>query len=286
MLNFNAVEEREKIITYLRNKFNSLNPKSRAIIGISGGKDSTICAALLVRALGKERVLGVIMPDKEMPDINDAEKVCECLGIEYKIISIYAMTKAFMETNEKVGLTIREGAKINTPPRVRMTELYLVNACQSVPSLVVNTCNRSEDYIGYSTKFGDQAGDVSVLQDLLVSEVLAIGDTMEELPKELVHKTPSDGLCGKTDEDNLGFTYRQLDNYVNWLDYQEDYLNEDYRLADPEKYNEKFEDYKLAQYAAGLSNDIQISEFKSKVDRRHLANLHKLEPMPSYKQPN
>ena len=283
MLNFNAIEEREKIITYLRNKFNSLNPSSRAIIGISGGKDSTICAALLVRALGKERVMGVIMPDKEMPDINDAEKVCEWLGIDYKIISIYAMTKAFMETNEKAGLTIKEGAKINTPPRVRMTELYLVNACQPVPSMVVNTCNRSEDYIGYSTKFGDQAGDVSVLQDLLVSEVLAIGDTMEELPKELVHKTPSDGLCGKTDEDNLGFTYRQLDNYINWIDYLE--ANEDIYNTD-EEYNSKFDEYRLAQYATGLNGDLARGLFEEKVDKRHLANLHKLEPMPSYKRPN
>jgi len=292
MLNFNALEEREKIITYLRNKFDSLNPNSRAIIGISGGKDSTICAALLVRALGKERVLGVIMPDKEMPDINDAEKVCECLGIDYKIISIYAMTKAFMETNEKAGITIKEGAKINTPPRVRMTELYLVNACQPVPSMVVNTCNRSEDYIGYSTKFGDQAGDVSVLQDLLVSEVLAIGDTMEELPKELVHKTPSDGLCGKTDEDNLGFTYRQLDNYINWIDYVESFKaipKEALTIADEKAWDNKFAEYKAIQKEAGLGDDINVFnliDFQNKVERKHLANLHKLKKMPSYMRPD
>ena len=284
MLNFNAIEERDKIIIYLRDKFNNLHPNSRAIIGISGGKDSTICAALLVRALGKERVVGVIMPDKEMPDINDAERVCECLDIDYKVISIYAMTKAFMETNEKAGIILKEGAKINTPPRVRMTELYLINACQPYPSMVVNTCNRSEDYIGYSTKFGDQAGDVSVLQDLLVSEVLAIGDTLDEIPEELVHKTPSDGLCGKTDEDNLGFTYEQLDNYIKyWKDrenpdetaYDGDWLDKDV---------DKSKEYELIQYYAGLTTEAMLYAFEDKVEKKHLANLHKLEPMPSYKR--
>lgn len=259
MLDFNALREREAIIRYLRDWFNDKGENSKAIIGISGGKDSTICAALLARAIGPERILGIIMPDKIMPDIQDAIDVCEILDIEYKVMCIYEATQAYNKlARENFTLTERTNAAISTnmPARARMTTLYLAAQAQSVPAFVINTCNRSEDYVGYSTKYGDSAGDVSVLQDLLVSEVLAIGDTLEELPAHLVHKTPSDGMCGKSDEDNLGYTYNQLDTYIRFV--------EDRAVVDV-----NFDDA-LAQ----------------KIRARHLANLHKLKQIPSYKRPN
>ena len=256
MKDFNARIERDKIIAYLGGWFEARGPQSKAIIGISGGKDSTIAAALAVRALGKNRVVGVIMPNGEMYDINDAIQVCQVLGIEYKIINIKSSFDATIENLTKAGCNINYDVRVNTAPRERMKYLYAVCASQTVPSAVINTCNRSEDYVGYSTKFGDSAGDISVLQDLLVSEVLAIGDLLEEIPYELVHKTPSDGLCGKSDEDNLGYTYNQLDTYIRYK--EDESITED-------------------EFNAVVPDDIAY-----KIKKRHKANLHKIEPMPSY----
>lgn len=185
------------------------------IIGISGGKDSTICAKLLTEALGKERVIGVLMPNGEQKDISDSYKVCEILGIKPNVVNIADTYNGL--TNQI--RSIAENGKpfptplysTNTPARLRMTTLYGVAAIYG--GFVVNTCNLSEDYVGYSTKYGDCVGDFSLLNGLTVSEVRALGDELG-LPKELVHKTPSDGMCGKSDEDNLGFTYDQLDAFI------------------------------------------------------------------------
>ena len=186
----------------------------KAVLGISGGKDSTIAAALCVRALGKENVVGVMMPNGVQNDIDDSKRVCELLEIEGILINI---GKAYTELYDKVlGETLLPELPsiitTNTPARLRMTVLYMI-AGLFPNSRVVNTCNYSEDYVGYSTKYGDAAGDFSPLGDLTVREILAIGDALG-LPYDLVHKTPSDGMCGKTDEDNLGFTYEQLDTYL------------------------------------------------------------------------
>ena len=201
----------------------------KAVLGISGGKDSTIAAALCVRALGAENVVGVMMPNGLQIDIDDSREVCKLLGIqsfEVNIEEAYAgiVDNIAKELNNKVTgtyeprtgfLTVRSNGMIRTnlPARLRMSTLYAVAALYP-NSRVVNTCNYSEDYVGYSTKYGDAAGDFSPLGGLTVREVLAIGDALE-LPYDLVHKTPSDGMCGKTDEDNLGFTYEQLDNYID-----------------------------------------------------------------------
>ena len=187
----------------------------KAVLGISGGKDSTIAAALCVKALGAENVIGVLMPNGVQNDISDSYKVCRYLGIysiEINIEDMYHNLAANI-ANEFWCLTFPSLFTTNTPARLRMTTLYAVAAMYK-NSRVVNTCNYSEDYVGYSTKYGDAAGDFSPLGALTVREVLAIGDALG-LPYDLVHKTPSDGMCGKTDEDNLGFTYEQLDTYIN-----------------------------------------------------------------------
>lgn len=198
----------------------------KAVLGISGGKDSTIAAALCVRALGKENVVGVMMPNGYQRDIIDSHKVCELLGIvsfEVNIADAYEgiIDNISVALNEKNTAGMKNGfykvrsnpmIKTNLPARLRMATLYAVAALYP-NSRVVNTCNYSEDYVGYSTKYGDAAGDFSPLGGLTVREVLVIGDALG-LPYDLVHKAPSDGMCGKTDEDNLGFTYEQLDNHI------------------------------------------------------------------------
>ena len=189
----------------------------KAVLGISGGKDSTIAAALCVKALGAENVVGVMMPNGVQHDIEDSIDVCHYLGIISMTINIGSTVNTLCrEIDEAYDYDKccynNPMIKTNLPARVRMSTLYAVAALYP-NSRVVNTCNYSEDYVGYSTKYGDAAGDFSPLGGLTVREVLEIGDALG-LPYSLVHKAPSDGMCGKTDEDNLGFTYEQLDDYI------------------------------------------------------------------------
>lgn len=184
----------------------------KAVIGISGGKDSTIAAALCVEALGAENVIGVMMPNGYQSDIEDAHKIVEYLGIESYCIDIcYPFSDIISEITIFADLEISDQARINLAPRLRMATLYAI--AQSCNGRVCNTCNYSEDYVGYSTLYGDLAGDFSPLGKLFVSDIIKIGDFLG-LPEELVHKTPSDGLCGLTDEDSLGFTYDELERYI------------------------------------------------------------------------
>jgi len=244
--NFNAEAEIEHIVAWIRDWFENNGPKANAVIGISGGKDSSIVAALLVKALGKERVVGVLMPNGEQKDIADSKTVVEVLGIKHFIVNINPAVEGEYEALKAAGVEIGKDAIINTPPRIRMTTLYAI--AQSLPEggRVTNTCNRSEDWVGYSTKYGDAAGDFSPCSDYLVCEMLQIGDAIG-LPKELIHKTPSDGLSGMSDEDKLGFTYATLDHYV-------------------------------------LTGEIEDQATKEKIDRLHRLNLHKLQTIPMYKR--
>jgi NAD+ synthase len=201
----------DRIVTNIQKWFEVNGKNCKAVLGISGGKDSTITAALLVKALGKDRVLGVLMPNGIQHDISDSQQVVKFLGIESKTVNILDMYEAFVKNLEKEGLSISTDTKINLPPRIRMSVLYAI--AQSVNGRVINTCNKSEDFVGYSTKYGDSAGDMSVLGNYFVSEILEIGDKLG-LPYDLVHKTPSDGLCGKSDEDRFGFTYDDIEAYI------------------------------------------------------------------------
>jgi NAD+ synthase len=215
---FDAAAQRDAIVEWIRNWFADNGPASPAAIGISGGKDSTVVAALCARALGPERVIGVMMPDGVQPDIDDSQSVIKALGIRGYTVNIHAATSGVLnslgkapETQER-PVTISAQTRSNLPPRIRMSTLYALS--QSMNGRVAHTCNLSETMIGWETKWGDAVGDFSPLAGLTASEVVAIGLTMPEIPVQLVVKAPSDGLCGRTDEDAFGFRYAELDNYL------------------------------------------------------------------------
>lgn len=209
---FNPDLEIQNMITEIKKYFvQNGGETTKAIIGISGGKDSTIAAALLVRALGAENVLGVLMPCGEQADIADSYKVVEYLHIPHVEVNIGQAMEQLTEAIPGGLFGKNEVYYTNTPARLRMTTLYGIAAL--VGGRVVHTGNASEMYVGYTTKFGDMAGDFSIFSDFYVREILAIGDALR-LPAELVHKAPGDGMTGKTDEDNFGFTYEVLDAYL------------------------------------------------------------------------
>lgn len=213
-----AEKEIQHIIDEIKHYFlNNGNKDTKAVIGISGGKDSTVAAALLVRALGKERVYGVMMPQGNQSDINDSREVCEILDIPHYEINIgsacHALYGAIDEGYDYDRCCHNNPAvATNVPARMRMNTLYAIAAM--VGGRVINTGNASELYVGYTTKYGDLAGDFAILKDYYVRDVYDIGDALEELPAHLVHKAPGDGMSGKTDEDNMGFTYEELDAYL------------------------------------------------------------------------
>ena len=212
---FDAKEQKEKVVQWIREWFEKNGKDCNAVVGISGGKDSTITAALCVEALGRDRVVGILMPQRTQPDINDSYFVCDVLGIKYTTINIGEICKHFfMEIalfGDDIMRDLSEQTRINLPPRVRMTVLYAIS--QTINGRVANTCNLSEDYVGYSTKYGDAAGDFAPLKSFTTDEVIAIGKELG-LPEELLIKDPADGLCGKTDEENLGFSYAVLNKYI------------------------------------------------------------------------
>ena len=204
------------------------NENTKVIVGVSGGKDSSVVSALLVRALGKERVIGVMMPNGEQKDISDSQKLVSHLGIKKFTVNIAKAYFGLQTAFEEAGAILDDTGdkltdddfhfsseksfspvfKTNTPARLRMVTLYAL-AAQIGNCRVVNTCNLSEDLVGYSTFYGDAAGDFAPINKLTTEEVVAIGDYLG-LPSSLTHKAPSDGMCGKTDEDNLGFTYHEV----------------------------------------------------------------------------
>lgn len=248
-MKFNVEAATEGLVKWIQDWFEKNGNGCNAVIGISGGKDSTVCAGLLVRALGKDRVIGILMPNGEQADISDSHKIVNFLDIKYYTINIEEAFESILEYMRfHDGLNVSKQTTENLPPRLRMSTLYAVS--QSVNGRVCNTCNLSEDWVGYSTRYGDSVGDFSPLSNYTVTEVKEIGHYLG-LPSELVDKTPADGLCGKSDEDNLGFTYAELDSYIR-----------DGILPSPEK--------------------------KEEIDRRHIRNLFKLQLMqvaPQYGYP-
>lgn len=208
-----AKENYDIIIKWIKNWFE--DKSGPAVLGISGGKDSTVCAALLTEALGPDRVIGVMMPNGVQADIEDSKKVIEFLGIkgiEVNIVNAYNALSNAIDINNLTKSTIDCKAYItNTPARLRMTTLYGIAALCG--GFVCNTCNLSESIVGWETYGGDGFGDFSPIGRLTKTEVVELGDYME-LPKELVHKVPSDGMCGASDEEKMGFTYETLDAYI------------------------------------------------------------------------
>ena len=241
MYRFDVDRAIEDCCRWIQDWFAENGDGCNAVLGISGGKDSSVCAALLCRALGTHRVIGVLMPRGEQSDIDDSRLLCKHLGIKNFTVNIGECADA-LERAVSDALPMSVQATTNLPPRIRMTTVYAVS--QSVNGRVANTCNLSEDWVGYSTCWGDSVGDFAPLSNFTVTEVKAIGRALG-LPAQLVDKAPSDGLCGKTDEDNLGFTYAELDLY----------LREGIEPA-PEK--------------------------KALIDRKHKQNLFKLKMMPAF----
>ena len=207
---FDAKKTKDDAVKWIRDFFEKNGKGCNAVLGISGGKDSSVAAALCVDALGKERVIGVLMPQGEQSDIDMAYLLVNHLGIRHYEINIKDAVDAVIEAMPN-DIELTAQTRQNLPPRIRMSTLYAVS--QSCNGRVVNTCNLSEDWVGYATRYGDAAGDFSPLSQLTVAEVKAIGRELG-LPDELVEKVPTDGLCGKTDEDNLGFSYAVLDKYI------------------------------------------------------------------------
>ena len=238
---FNAEKVKTQCVEWIKQFFEENGKGCNAVVGISGGKDSSVAAALCVEALGKDRVIGVLMPCGEQHDINMAHLLVEHLGIKHYVVNIKDAVDGLVSSLPN-DLEISVQAKTNLPPRIRMSTLYAVS--QSVNGRVVNTCNLSEDWVGYATRYGDAAGDFSPLSHLTVDEVKQIGRTLG-IPDVLVDKTPIDGLCGKTDEDNLGFTYAELVRYIR-------------------------------------TGEIDDLDKKKRIDDMHKRNLFKLEPMPSF----
>ena len=238
---FDAKKVKNEIVEWIRNWFEQNGKDCMAVVGISGGKDSSVVAALCVEALGKDRVIGVLMPQGEQSDIEYSKMLVDFLDITRITCNIEGAVNEVLESFEGV-VSPTPQTTTNLPTRIRMATLYAIS--QSVNGRVANTCNLSEDWVGYATKYGDAAGDFSPLSQLTVTEVKAIGRELG-LPSELVDKIPTDGLCGKTDEDNLGFTYAELDEYIR--------------------------------------DGIEPSEeVKAKIDSMHEKNLFKLQLMPSF----
>ena len=229
-------------VQWIKNWFEENGKGCNAVIGISGGKDSSVVAALCVKALGKERVIGVLMPNGEQPDFDCSKALVKHLDIPYYVCNIKKSVDGALESLQEANVEISRQTKINLPPRIRMATLYALS--QSKNGRVANTCNLSEDWVGYSTRYGDAAGDFSPLGKLTVQEVKAIGKYLG-LPEFLVEKVPSDGLTDRTDEDNLGFTYAVLDRYIR----------------------------------TGICED---EETKAKIDRLHHINEFKLKPIPCF----
>ena len=201
----------KEVINFIKDYFKENGPTSKAVIGISGGKDSSVVAALCVEALGAENVVGVLMPQNNQSDIGYSIELCQILGIKNYTVNIGASTKDLLDEIKASTGEISEGAIINTPARIRMATLYAIAA--GINGRVANTCNLSEDMVGYATLYGDTCGSFAPISDLTVTEVKQIGKYLG-LPDKFINKTPTDGLCGKTDEENLGFLYSDLDRFI------------------------------------------------------------------------
>lgn len=244
--NFSAAQTLDPLIQWIREKMESIRGK-HAVIGISGGKDSSVTAALMAKALGPEKVFGILMPDDHQKDISYAREIAVHLGIHWSEINIGPITGSFYQQLRDSSLfdhlDISQQTRLNLPPRVRMTLLYAIS--QSIEqSRVINTSNLSEDWVGYATIYGDTAGAFAPLGMFTTEEVIALGRELD-IPEKFLLKPPADGLTGKTDEMVLGFSYQVLNDYLR-------------RGIEPEPH------------------------IKELIDRKHRESRFKFEPIPMF----
>ena len=242
-MDFDASKAVEATVKWIQDWFAENGPDCNAIIGISGGKDSSITAALLVEALGKDRVIGIMMPNGEQSDMDMALLLVNYLGINHYVINIAAAYNGAVKDIKCAIGELSKDSLINLAPRLRMATLYAVG--QSRNGRVANTCNLSEDWVGYSTRYGDAAGDFSPISSFTTAEIRAMGRVLG-VPDILIEKVPSDGLSGMSDEDKLGFTYEVLDRYIR-------------------------------------TGEIEDATAKERIDTLHERNLFKLRYMDSFK---
>lgn len=242
-MDFDAKKACAATVQWIRDWFDKNGSGCNAIVGISGGKDSSIAAALCVEALGKDRVIGVMMPNGDQSDIDMAKLLINHLGIEHYTINISGAFDSLVKEIQSAGIEFSKDSRINLPPRLRMSTLYAVG--QSRNGRVCNTCNLSEDWVGYSTRYGDSAGDFSPMSSFTTAEIRAIGRVLG-VPSVLIEKVPTDGLSGMSDEEKLGFTYEELDKYIR-------------------------------------TGEIENLEHKEKIDMLHERNLFKLRFMDCFK---
>ena len=236
-------ELKEKCVAWIREWFDRNGSGCCAVLGMSGGKDSTVAAALCAEALGADRVVGVAMP-AEGQSLNEADEICKYLGIRYICAPIGSIVAGFEDVRSQVPEGFSNQTEQNIPPRVRMCVLYAIS--QSLNGRVVNTCNLSEDWVGYATRWGDSVGDFSPLGGLVVREIRGIGHALG-IPSKWVDKIPDDGLPHScSDEQKFGFTYDTLDRYIR----------------------------------EGVCDDPEIKE---KIDRMHRNNLFKLSMPEAFK---
>lgn len=220
MKKFNAEKETKKVIKFIRNYYKKNNLVG-AILGISGGKDSAVVAALLVSALGKENVIGVTLPcHSKEEDRIDAKLVSDYYGFNLINFDITATFDTFKQELKKLGEFKEEELKnsdINLKPRLRMSTLYYLSALYSAVNkktyLVAGTSNKCELFVGYFTKGGDNVNDISTIADFTVEEVIKIGEYLK-VPEKVLYKKPNDGLSNQTDEEKLGVTYKDIASYM------------------------------------------------------------------------
>lgn len=244
---FNAEKETRGVINWIKNWFETQSGNaSGVIIGVSGGADSTVVAKLCQEAIGADKVLGVLMPNKHQQDIADSYRVCETIGIKYREININGAYNGIINAISET-LPLNKQSEINISPRLRMTVLYTMG--QTLNYRVAGTGNLSERYVGYCTKWGDMAYDFNPVANFTKTEVKQIGDCLG-LPHDLVHKTPADGLSGLSDEENMKITYAVLDNFIRTKSFDE--------------------------------NDEKITEMIEKIKKMNRLAQHKLNPAPCY----
>jgi len=200
----------KKLINGIRHYFTKNNVK-KAVVGLSGGIDSSLSAKLVADAIGKENVHGLIMPRKwlsSQENINDARELCKWIGMNCSIVYVNKFLEGFSEADWKQSKI----AEMNAASRIRAIILY--NYANTHNALVIGTSNKTEILLGYFTKYGDGAVDIEVIGELFKTDERGLAKFLG-IPENIINKTPTAELYhGQTDEEELGASYGELDKIL------------------------------------------------------------------------